>query len=225
MEKKGRSIWALWNDSRCASLSPAPVSTDSQRPFLEHLAARPSASPVISHQEPTFVPYQHLSTAIRNLAIDHPSHLYLGRSNYEPVTSKQHYTSLYSRRRHYDSTTIPDDSDEDFPSISTTYQGQICHVSPTDSKTHLLLHPTDANLVLESRWGTISSSSRLDHQTFRRRRHAGAVEVALHSPRSQEELETVLEIIRAAAWTVGGGEDVDRERYLVTVVEEEKRFL
>ena len=219
-QKKGISAWSPLKHFKCSSLSLGMGSTGPQRPFLEYLAARSSTNSVISHDTPQFVPYEELSTAIRNLAIDHPSHLYLGRSNYEPIASKQHYTSLYSRRRHYDPT-VSDVFDEDSPSIETTYQGQICHISPTDSKTHLLLHPTDANLVFESRWGTISSSSRFD-QTFRRRRNDGAVEVALFTPRSIAEIETILEIIRAAAWTVGGGDDVDRESYLVTAVEEQK---
>lgn len=65
---------------------------------------------------------------------------------------------------------------------------------------HLTLHPADAALVLSQAWGErhpLSSGGWLT-------RFVPLGFVMVYAPRNQEEVEVVMEIVKAAVWWVGG---------------------
>jgi len=85
---------------------------------------------------------------------------------------------------------------------------EICHAHPSDGSMHMTLHPADVRAVLEAGWGERHPIAR--GGWFERFVPGGFVMV--YAPRDQEEVETVLEIVRAAAWFVGGGGDGSAEQ-------------
>ncbi|RAH87627.1 hypothetical protein BO86DRAFT_7170 [Aspergillus japonicus CBS 114.51] len=85
-----------------------------------------------------------------------------------------------------------------------TCNGEVCHAHPSDGSLHLTLHPADVKLVLERGWGQRHPLARDSWWWWLRIVPPGFVMV--YAPRDAEELECVLEIIRAAAWWVSGTE-------------------
>lgn len=88
--------------------------------------------------------------------------------------------------------------------------GEVCHAHPSDGSIHLTLHPTDAAIVLQQAWGErhpLSSGGWLT-------RFVPPGFVMVYAPRTQEEVDVVMEIVKAAVWWVGGvdlsGESVAR---------------
>jgi hypothetical protein len=74
------------------------------------------------------------------------------------------------------------------------------HAHPSDGSMHLTMHPADAALVLSQAWGErhpLSSGGWLA-------RFVPPGFVMVYAPRTEEEVEVVMEIIKAAAWWVGG---------------------
>lgn len=77
---------------------------------------------------------------------------------------------------------------------------------------HLTLHPADARIMIEAGWGERHPLAR-----------GGWLErfvprgfVMVYAPRTQEEIFVVLQLVRAAAWWVGGDDikvpvDVDHD--------------
>lgn len=79
---------------------------------------------------------------------------------------------------------------------------EIMHAHPSDGSMHLTMHPADAALVLSQAWGErhpLSSGGWLA-------RFVPPGFVMVYAPRTEEEVEIVMAIIKAAAWWVG---DVD----------------
>ena len=70
----------------------------------------------------------------------------------------------------------------------THYAGEICRVAPGDCRTDVALHPADAEAVVGRGWGE----------------RAGGSKVRLQAPRDGSEVELVMQVVRAAAWWVGG---------------------
>ncbi|RAL10430.1 uncharacterized protein BO97DRAFT_125848 [Aspergillus homomorphus CBS 101889] len=85
-----------------------------------------------------------------------------------------------------------------------TCNGEVCHAHPSDGSLHLTLHPADVKLVVERGWGQRHPLARDSWWWWLRIVPPGFVMV--YAPRDAEELECVLEIIRAAAWWVSGTE-------------------
>jgi Family of unknown function (DUF5519) len=78
--------------------------------------------------------------------------------------------------------------------------GEACHAHPSDGSLHLTLHPEDEAVVLKSGWGELHPLSRGGWLT----RFVPQRFMMVYAPRDEEELELVLEIVRAAVWWVGG---------------------
>lgn len=68
----------------------------------------------------------------------------------------------------------------------------------------MTLHPADAKTVLEAGWGERHPIAR--GGWFERFVPGGFVMV--YAPRDDNEIKAVLQIVRAAAWFVGGGDGV-----------------
>lgn len=66
---------------------------------------------------------------------------------------------------------------------------------------HLTLHPVDAALVIASGWGERHPlAGRYIHGS----RLLPAGFVMVYSPQTEKEVESVIKIVKAAAWWVGG---------------------
>jgi hypothetical protein len=79
---------------------------------------------------------------------------------------------------------------------------EVCHAHASDGSLHMSLHPADAKLVLEACWGERHPLSR----GGKFERFVPADFVMVYSPRDQAEVETVMRIIKAGAWFVGGSQ-------------------
>lgn len=85
-----------------------------------------------------------------------------------------------------------------------TCQGEICHAHPSDGSMHMTLHPADAKTMLEAGWGERHPIAR---GGWFERFVPGSF-VMVYAPRDDGELAVVLEIVKAAAWFVSGGDGV-----------------
>lgn len=85
-----------------------------------------------------------------------------------------------------------------------TCKGEICHSHPSDGSMHMTLHPLDAKLALEAGWAERHPLAR--GGWFERFVPAGFVMV--YAPRGEEDVETALEIVKAAAWYISAGKCV-----------------
>ncbi len=77
---------------------------------------------------------------------------------------------------------------------------EICHLHPSDGSMHMILSPTDSEVVLKAGWGERHPLAL--GGWFERFVPVGFVMV--YAPRDEGEIETVLRIVRAAAWYVCG---------------------
>ncbi|KAI9774197.1 MAG: hypothetical protein M1839_001899 [Geoglossum umbratile] len=181
-------LFVLWNPYLPA---PIPAALRPQAGYLtlrhaknlpKRLGARPKVAGIAPHrqvtQKGTLANYAELSRSIKVLANANPSQLKLGTSCFE-----KHGTGLFSVNP-----------------INYTCNGEICHAHPSDGSLHLTLHPADACIVLERCLGE-------RHPLARGGWFTGFVPLGVlmvYAPRTMEELEAVMEIIKAAVWWVGG---------------------
>ncbi|TKA22233.1 hypothetical protein B0A50_08102 [Salinomyces thailandicus] len=128
--------------------------------------------------------YERLCSAIRVLAASDEK-LVLGRSCFEKQS-----TGLFARSP-----------------AERTCEGEVCHVHPSDGSLHLTLHPADAEVVLGAGWGERHPIAR-GGWVFERFVPVGFV--MCYAPRGERQVEVVLEVVRAAAWFVGGGDRVGK---------------
>lgn len=66
---------------------------------------------------------------------------------------------------------------------------------------HATLHPVDAALVIAAGWGQMHPIAGKD---IHGKRYLPAGFTMIYAPSREEEIETVVRIVRAAAWWVGG---------------------
>lgn len=155
------------------------------RPLPKRPPPRPCTRGIAPHrqitQKATRADFARLSAGLEALAAGSGSAWKVGTSCFE-----KHGTGLFS--------TAPDP-------WRRRCGGEICHVHPSDGSMHMTLHPADARAVLEAGWGERHPISR--GGWFERFVPGGFVMV--YAPRNEDEVETALEIVRAAAWFVGGG--------------------
>jgi hypothetical protein len=84
--------------------------------------------------------------------------------------------------------------------ITRTCGGEICHVHPSDGSLHLTLHPADAKVLLERRWGERHPLARGGWC----RRFVPKEFVLVYAPRDQAEVEVIMGIVAASIWWVSG---------------------
>ncbi|KAI9738609.1 MAG: hypothetical protein M1834_008113 [Cirrosporium novae-zelandiae] len=124
--------------------------------------------------------YSALANHLHGLAETHPALLEEGTSCFE-----KHSCGLFS-----------------ICEINKTCSGEIAHAHPSDGSMHTTLHPGDVKAVIENGWGE-------RHPLSGAHRLLGCVPegfVMIYAPRSEDEIAIVGEIVRAAAWWVGGCE-------------------
>ncbi|KAL4894086.1 hypothetical protein BDV59DRAFT_176810 [Aspergillus ambiguus] len=146
--------------------------------------------------------YQALTAAMLHLTQQHPDLLYAGTSCFE-----KHSTGIFCRL----GTSPPTATAGLRPVFSRhTCNGEVCHGHPSDGSLHLTLHPADVRLMLERGWGQRHPLAREDWWWSAMRTVPPGF-VMVYAPRNAEELESVMEIVRAAVWWVSGlavtGED------------------
>ncbi|KAG8625764.1 hypothetical protein KVT40_006165 [Elsinoe batatas] len=78
--------------------------------------------------------------------------------------------------------------------------GEVCHVHPSDGSLHLTLHPADVALCIERGWGQRHPLSRGGWM----RRFVPETFVMVYAPRTSLEVQTVMDIVKAGVWWVGG---------------------
>ena len=74
---------------------------------------------------------------------------------------------------------------------------EIAHLHGSECSLHLTLHPADAAVVIERGWGE-------RHPLAGRGNWVPKGFVLIYAPRNEAEVETVMEIVRAGGWWVGG---------------------
>lgn len=178
------------------------------------LPARPGSRPTVVGiapqrqitQKPGAAMYDALATEIQRLPIAHPNTLYSATSCFE-----KHSTGIFHRLPCESSTTSSNNNLNQSPKRPSTSHnhritcnGEVCHSHPSDGSLHLTLHPADVKLILERGWGQRHPLARDSWWWVTRIVPTGFV--MIYAPRNEEELKVVVEIIRAAAWWVGGKE-------------------
>ena len=88
--------------------------------------------------------------------------------------------------------------------------GEVAHVHDSDSSMHVTLHPADAALVIAAGWGQRHPVAGVSVH--------GTVSVPdgftmIYAPQSMDEVDVVMDIVKAGAWWVGG---VDLGRKVTT---------
>ena len=74
---------------------------------------------------------------------------------------------------------------------------EIAHLHTIDSSMHMTLHPADAAVVINRGWGE-------RHPLAGRGSWVPRGFVMVYAPRSHDEIDVLMEIVRAGAWWVGG---------------------
>lgn len=77
------------------------------------------------------------------------------------------------------------------------HPAEIAHIHTTDSSMHLTLHPSDAALVISNGWGE-------RHPLAGRGPWVPNGFTMVYAPRNGNEVQILIEIVRAAGWWVGG---------------------
>ncbi len=168
--------------------------------------------------------YDALAAEIKALAARHPRALALGTSCFE-----KHGTGLFVRERRGGDADGDDDDghhhgrdggdgrdgegggagrggrDGDRKRRRRTCNGEACHAHPSDGSLHLTLHPDDARLVLARGRGERHPLARGGWLA----RFVPPGFVMVYAPRDAAELAAVRDIVKAAVWWVGDGEDCD----------------
>ncbi|RMZ02338.1 hypothetical protein D0860_07246 [Hortaea werneckii] len=180
------SFFALRNPYTAAE---APERLKGQPGYLDSLEKRfpprPHTRGIAPHRQITQKAskddFERLASAIKRMGASNPN-LLIGTSCFE-----KHGTGLFS-----------------ISPAKRTCKGEICHAHPSDGSLHLTLHPADARTVLEAGWGERHPIAR--GGWFERFVPGGFI--MCYAPRDEREVETVLMIVRAAAWFVSGGDGV-----------------
>ena len=152
-----------------------------------------------------------LATALRELVGKNPATIQEGRSCFE-----KHSIGLFltPSLADYDLFNVHNNNNQPLtsspsPSLTSSHSmlvqrnptcgipPEIAHMHDSEGSLHLTLHPRDAAIVIERGWGE-------RHPLAGRWLLEGFM--MIYAPKGEDELATVMEIVRAAAWWVGGVE-------------------
>ena len=98
----------------------------------------------------------------------------------------------------------PHAQDNDFTSpiagnATCGHPPEVAHLHGTECSLHMTLHPLDAAVVIQRGWGE-------RHPLAGRGNWVPSGFMMVYSPRTDAEVRTVVEIVRAGGWWVGGVE-------------------
>ncbi|KAA8908141.1 hypothetical protein FN846DRAFT_946113 [Sphaerosporella brunnea] len=169
--------------------TPAPVPSELRNTgFLRtgqiptRLSNRPNVAGIAPHrqtnQRPSKEIFTYFSTCIMKLAKDYPSRFRMDVSAFE-----KHCPGLFSLK-----------------TANPACNGEICHAHPIDGSMHMTLHPEDIKMVLEAGWGERHPLAKGGWC----RRFVPQEFVMVYAPRSKEEVDTVMEIIKAGVGWISG---------------------
>lgn len=131
-----------------------------------------------------------LRQLLTDSSVKYSESTYLGRSTFEGGN-----TTLFARHRVFD---------------QTKYHGEIIGAHVDTGSMTVTIHPADVRAVIENGWGQrhpLSSrrAAWVRHLTTSAHLTPKAgTQVILYSPRNQEELNLVEQVVNAAVWWVGG---------------------
>ena len=162
-------------------------------------SSRPAVAGIAPHRQTNQRPqkdvFNLLSGSIMKLAKDYPSKFSISTSAFE-----KHCPGLFSVKK-----------------ANPAGNGEICHAHPSDGSMHMTLHPEDIKTVLEAGWGGAFRSFSRDANAnlCAAERHPLARGgwcsrfvpqgfVMIYAPRSRDEVETVMEIIKAGIGWISG---------------------
>lgn len=179
---------------------PVPTTLRPQRGLLKKLPVRQGPRPDVAglaphrqlNQKGGKEMYDRLAATIQELAAEYPEQLFLATSCFEKYSEGIFSTDIADR---------------------VTCRGEVCHAHPTDGSMHLTLHPADVKVLLDSGWGERHPLAR---DNWWRLKLVPTGFVMVYAPRNEDELKTTVQIIRAAAFWIGGKEL--KERTLGTIV-------
>jgi hypothetical protein len=139
--------------------------------------------------------FEGLSKMLEDLAAEHPTRLLVGTSFLE-----QHTIALFAN---------PDR--QEVAPRHAVFGNEIAHPHKIDGGMHLIMHPADVRVVLESQRGERHPLARADWLwLFWFVRFCGGRPpvpeelVLIYAPRSEEEVGVVRKMVMAAAWWVTG---------------------
>jgi hypothetical protein len=145
--------------------------------------------------------FESLSKLLEGFAAEHPTRLRVGTSFLE-----RHTLALFAN--------------PDRPEVTkrhAVFGNEIAHPHKIDGGMHLIMHPADVGVVLESEWGGRHPLARADWwwllwfvRLWGGRPPVPEELVLIYAPRNDEEVEVVKKMVRAAAWWVTGV-DLDQE--------------
>ncbi|CCX06271.1 hypothetical protein FPQ18DRAFT_328980 [Pyronema domesticum] len=180
-------VFALRNTLKC---SPIPDHLRNTGFLRDPLPARRSARPVVvgiaphrqKSQNPSATIYETLSNRIKQLAVDFPEKLEIKVSAFE-----KHCAALFSRASGLE---------------GTKGRGEVCHAHDSDGSMHMTLHPEDIKRVVEAGWGERHPLARGGFFC----RFVPQEFIMVYAPRTEEEVEIVMQIIYAGIGWISGEE-------------------
>lgn len=169
---------------------------------------RPTVAGIAPQRQKDQIPPRHLhqamSRALHSLADSYPSVITKGNSCFE-----KHGLALFLSGEH----------DLNYPTVTKHLEsahlnetcqktGEICHLHGSESSMHLTLHPSDAALVISLGWGQRHPlAGRTVHpldRNFLGTKLLPSGFVMVYAPSDESQIGVLMEIVRAAAWWVGG---------------------
>ena len=186
---------------------PRPITSYPFHPYFGNshtLAQRQSDRPKVAGLAPqrqltqrgTNEDVQRLSVAMRALAASNPDFVQTGISCFEKFS-----LALFMSRTLANVSTVVDKKNRKCEVIRNATCGmppEIAHMHGSEGSLHLTLHPEDAAVVIKRGWG--------ERHPLSGRWSVPRGFVMVYAPKTEEELNAVMAIIRAGCWWVGSVE-------------------
>ncbi|KAM0799728.1 hypothetical protein BDR22DRAFT_806941 [Usnea florida] len=194
-------LFAISDPFRPPSLAGTVFPTNGYlRQLPQRSGPRPTVAGIAPHrqlnQKCTAELHHRLRDGLHQLAAGVPSLIRKGNSCFE-----KHGLALFLSACTLSAP--PDTSHPGFSHLNPTCQdtGEICHLHALDSSMHLTLHPLDVSIVISAGWG---ERHPLAGKYINGKELLPSGFVMVYAPRDESQIKTVMEIVRAAAWWVGG---------------------
>ncbi|KZM24408.1 uncharacterized protein EKO05_0001546 [Ascochyta rabiei] len=165
---------------------PIPPHFRPQKGYLDSLPTRSGTRPLVQGIAPQRQQTQRSDEKMYNRLVERMRHY-----AHDPANMLLERTSCFEKNSSGLFASVP---------ITRTCGGEICHAHPSDGSLHLTLHPADANTMVENGWGERHPLAR--GGWFRR--FVPREFVLIYAPRTETELDAVMQIVAASIWWVSG---------------------